>query len=293
MAKAKRGLSKEQERRRYDYVDEMVVYLECAAFEPPVSLFVPLIEDMLNPLFPKASRFAAKNFATECTACGLIAGAEPRSGAKFAVYTCEPLSAERVRRLCALMPVGSDTGALRGAQFARVSLVNVHGDGRVTGSFPRHYQRRVGSRSEFCWFPVVMPRVGRKVTVATGGGINEYTEVVSDYTGMAPGIVSAFTGLREAVWSVRVSAVNGRSELLLFTDEAGATGFFNLRSAPTTASGRKAALQHWVREHARKGQAHPTPVRGHLRGAEEFDWMGLRCRVDPPTELAERAAGQG
>jgi hypothetical protein len=80
------------------------------------------------------------------------------------------------------------------------------------------------------------------------------------------------------------------------TDPIGAREVFRLRDIPEGAS-RRAALRHWVAEHWRKRRSDPAEeakVRAHLRGATEFTWNGLRCKIKPSEYDAERAAkGKG
>lgn len=77
------------------------------------------------------------------------------------------------------------------------------------------------------------------------------------------------------------------------TDPLGIREVFRLRDIPNGKS-RRAALTHWVREHWRKkrepGASDVAKVREHLRGASEFSWNGLRCRIVPSGLDQERAA---
>lgn len=77
------------------------------------------------------------------------------------------------------------------------------------------------------------------------------------------------------------------------TDPVGAREVFRLRDIPNGKS-RRTALTHWVREHWRQKRDVPeesVKVREHLRGASEFVWNGLRCRIVPSAIDQERAAG--
>jgi hypothetical protein len=67
------------------------------------------------------------------------------------------------------------------------------------------------------------------------------------------------------------------------TTPVGAREVFKLRDIPNGRM-RRAALKHWVREHYRKKINDPTEttkVIKHLRGAEEFLWNGLKCKIMP------------
>ena len=100
-------------------------------------------------------------------------------------------------------------------------------------------------------------------------------------------------------WSVWIGHASG-PRIRFLTDPLGAREVFRLRDIPPGKT-RRAALRHWVSEHARK--RHPgmdnearTWVRRHLRGATDFVWNGLRCRVQPDDyeleQMVTRAAAQ-
>ncbi len=85
-------------------------------------------------------------------------------------------------------------------------------------------------------------------------------------------------------WTVWIG-YNSGPRIRFLTDPLGAREVFRLRDIPN-GKGRRAALRHWVSEHARK--LHPdsdnealTWVRRHMRGAVDFTWNGLRCRIQP------------
>lgn len=76
------------------------------------------------------------------------------------------------------------------------------------------------------------------------------------------------------------------------TDPVGAREVFSLRDLPEGRS-RRAALRHWVKEHWRKKRTDPlsvAAVREHLRGATQFSWNGLNCRIRPAAYDLERLA---
>lgn len=97
---------------------------------------------------------------------------------------------------------------------------------------------------------------------------------------------------REYLWSVLLGEP-GIPRARFVTDILGVREAFRLRDAPPGKE-RRAALRHWVREHWRKnGRASENDrawVRQHLRGASEFMWNGLACRVEPSMEDARKAA---
>lgn len=97
---------------------------------------------------------------------------------------------------------------------------------------------------------------------------------------------------REYLWSVMLGE-QGSPRTRFVTDPLGVREAFRLRDIPPGRE-RRAALRHWVREHwRRKGRESAQDrawVRAHLRGATEFTWSGLRCRVEPSREDVRRSA---
>lgn len=96
-------------------------------------------------------------------------------------------------------------------------------------------------------------------------------------------------------WSVWLGHNSG-PRVRFLTDPLGAREVFRLRDIPPGRD-RRAALRHWVSAHARKrhpdmdGEAR-TWIRRHLRGATDFTWNGLRCRVQPDEYELEQMAAQ-
>lgn len=86
----------------------------------------------------------------------------------------------------------------------------------------------------------------------------------------------------------------GTPMVSLKTDPIGAREAFRLRDMPNGGT-RRAALRHWVREHWRRGRGvtatEEHEVRAHLRGATEFAWNGLRCRIRPSVVDVLRSDG--
>jgi|GEM_PF-3800595 len=91
---------------------------------------------------------------------------------------------------------------------------------------------------------------------------------------------------RQYKWSVLIGEP-GLPRARFSTDPVGIREIFRLRDIPEGAK-RRAALRHWVREHWRKKKrdsaADRAWIRSHLRGAENFDWSGFRCRIEPSIE---------
>lgn len=96
-----------------------------------------------------------------------------------------------------------------------------------------------------------------------------------------------YTSLSYAVmmrerWSVSVGYTPDR-RVRFITDPSGAKEFFKDRDTPDNGT-RKKALRNWVRDHWRQhrtDKADEVYVRAHLRGATEFTWRGMSCRIDP------------
>ena len=84
-------------------------------------------------------------------------------------------------------------------------------------------------------------------------------------------------------WTVWI----GQSDLpriSFLTDPIGVREVFRLRDIPE-GKARRAALRHWVQAHWRKRRKDEEAeiwIRRHFRGATDFTWNGLRCRVNPP-----------
>lgn len=91
---------------------------------------------------------------------------------------------------------------------------------------------------------------------------------------------------REYHWSVMLGEI-GLPRCRFVTDPLGCREAFRLRDLPPGRN-RRAALRNWVSEHWRQ-RRNPMAedrawVRAHLRGAEDFTWNGLRCRIEPSRE---------
>lgn len=94
---------------------------------------------------------------------------------------------------------------------------------------------------------------------------------------------------REYLWSVLLGE-EGLPRARFVTDALGVREAFRLRDIPPGRE-RRAALKHWVRQHWRQQRADPAAkswVRAHMRGATDFAWNGLSCRVEPSREDVRR-----
>ena len=95
---------------------------------------------------------------------------------------------------------------------------------------------------------------------------------------------------RRYYWSVLIAEGNS-PRARLPTDPVGVREIFALRDVPPGRA-RRLALLHWVRQHRRQRRSDPTAmawVRAHLRGAQDFDWNGLRVRIEPSQFDAEES----
>lgn len=97
--------------------------------------------------------------------------------------------------------------------------------------------------------------------------------------------------MRPQQWRVYFS-LDGQPGIELPSDPVGVRAAFRLRDIPDGKQ-RRAALRHWVSEHWRLNRDDPSEeikVREHLRGATDFSWSGLHCRIKPSMVDAQRAA---
>lgn len=91
-------------------------------------------------------------------------------------------------------------------------------------------------------------------------------------------------------WTVWIGHGEG-PRVRFLSDPLGAREVFRLRDLPAGRD-RRAALRHWVSAHARKRRGADAEaeqwIARHLRGATDFVWNGLRCRIEPPAYDVER-----
>lgn len=96
-------------------------------------------------------------------------------------------------------------------------------------------------------------------------------------------------------WTVWIGLGDG-PRIRFMSDPLGAREVFRLRDLPPGRE-RRAALRHWVSAHTRDKRDDREAkawVRRHMRGATDFDWNGMRCRIQPADfdveQVAERRA---
>ena len=93
-------------------------------------------------------------------------------------------------------------------------------------------------------------------------------------------------------WTVWIGLGDG-PRIRFLSDPLGAREVFRLRDLPPGRE-RRAALRHWVSAHTRArrdDQDAKAWVRRHMRGATDFVWNGLRCRIQPADFDVEQVAG--
>jgi len=114
-------------------------------------------------------------------------------------------------------------------------------------------------------------------TDAGGGGGQDWM------CAAVPHFIRCFEVAQRQFWTVSLAAFRCETRMVVFTSAEGVKGFFDMREKGE--SGRRAALQHWVRQHARNvGGGDVVDVKRHLRGQTEFEWFGLTGRVHVPAD---------
>lgn len=165
--------------------------------------------------------------------------------------------------------------------------------GRVSLALPYPIEWTIG-------FPasgfVVRPLLGyagprRWVEIGHAGvaGRYDHTDAKADLSERVQ-LALELWSLRPSQWRIYFS-LDDRPGIELPTDPLGAQEAFRLRDIPEGRA-RRAALRHWVTEHWRQSRIETgieTKVREHLRGAQNFDWAGLHCRITPSVLDLERA----
>lgn len=108
------------------------------------------------------------------------------------------------------------------------------------------------------------------------------SERIDDDFARAIKILVGIEYVRPLEWSVCLR-FEGHIGVRFVTDPSGAREVFRLRDIPNGKT-RRAALRHWVEEHARRKHNDPSAlidVRRHMRGSTEFNWNGLYCKIEP------------
>lgn len=125
----------------------------------------------------------------------------------------------------------------------------------------------------------------------SSAGIDRKDPVYWDFLWMRASLAIGAELTYRQHWRVSIG-VDSSPSVCFPTDPIGIRDVFRLRDIPPGKS-RRAALTHWVREHWRKKRdpsaSDLSKVREHLRGASEFSWNGLRCRIVPSISDQERA----
>lgn len=102
-----------------------------------------------------------------------------------------------------------------------------------------------------------------------------------DNTQVQLALSMAFTQFYD--WKVVLGFHENLPKISLVTDPVGTKEIFRLRDIPNGGT-RRAALRNWVREHYRQTRSDPPEeklILEHLRGATEFTWNGMYCKIVP------------
>ena len=81
-------------------------------------------------------------------------------------------------------------------------------------------------------------------------------------------------------WSVTIKE---DSAFTVYSTEEKVKELCEMRDAPLSASGNRAAICHWVRAHKRKTSKLPVDVKKHLRGIVDFMLGDMQVTITPPT----------
>jgi hypothetical protein len=131
------------------------------------------------------------------------------------------------------------------------------------------------------------PQAGMRVNGAGvyGARVSRERHVTQDVL-LAHGVAMR----REYLWSVLLGE-RGAPRARYVTDPVGVREAFRLRDIPDGKQ-RRTALRHWVRDHwrrrGRESEADHRWILAHMRGAEEFSWSGLQCRIEPSRQDERR-----
>lgn len=95
-------------------------------------------------------------------------------------------------------------------------------------------------------------------------------------------------------WTIWLGYTAG-PRIRFLSDPTGAREAFRLRDIPEGRV-RRAALRNWVSSHWRQNrddEENSSWVKKHLRGAVDFTWNGLRCKIQPPDFDIEELSKSG
>jgi hypothetical protein len=136
--------------------------------------------------------------------------------------------------------------------------------------------------------------VSAKVPAALMGGIWQNAAPGTINAREVSEVIPAALGFALALryeWTVWIGLGDG-PRIRFLSDPLGAREVFRLRDLPPGRE-RRAALRHWVSAHTRAkrdDQDARAWVRRHMRGATDFDWNGMRCRIQPADFDVEQVA---
>lgn len=164
--------------------------------------------------------------------------------------------------------------------------------GRVSPALPHPVEWTIGWPAGGACFRNIFGYAGprRWVNITKAGNVWKHT--TDDRAEFSERVQLALElwQLRPQQWRVYF-ALDDKPGVELPTDPLGAQEAFRLRDIPDGRE-RRTALRHWVTEHWRADRTDPgveTKVREHLRGANQFSWGGLNCRITPSLIDLDRA----
>lgn len=179
-------------------------------------------------------------------------------------------------------------GLIRGVldKVARTVSVEVMADGRTEARERLfHLDQKQGNNPFVPFSRMGSPTGKQKWCFSPSGRYEVYNIESGGDESLEPACCLSVAWGLPRIWSIRIGPQNA-VPLVFMTDPSGVKGFFHLRDKPEGRT-RREALQHWVKAHTRTLRSDPDTeieVRRHLRGATEFRWFDLTCKVIAPEE---------
>lgn len=87
-----------------------------------------------------------------------------------------------------------------------------------------------------------------------------------------------------------VATIRSESEFSVYSTEDHMKDLCDLRDAPLTDSGRRAAICHWVRGHKRNAEQGRVDIKKHIRGVTVFPLGDMQITITPPRGIAAKEA---
>jgi hypothetical protein len=183
---------------------------------------------------------------------------------------------------------GHITGSLQFRRFRSIGLADARKQGAVRFSTKMMMDEAVIAKPDGGATSGSMPLALMGGRWAPAAPTDLYVQDAGRFLNYAPGLALAL----RYEWTVWLGHNEG-PRVRMLTDPVGAREVFRLRDLPPGRQ-RRAALKHWVTGHWRQKRTETAADRAwigqHLRGATDFAWNGLRCRIQPPDYDVERLA---